>query len=213
MKTILIAGLLVLACSTLATDPTSAQIICNNQVGLYTYPDGCGPDRATMLLMEPVRLYLVLCRPCTSETGYVPLASVNGFECALRFDPVPSNDLFLTDAVFHPEPVVVTDRDDMNGGVIDLQCGYATDVPVTGDAVVLVELEFLSLGAATTDIYLEPIRTPSIPGAMAYCEGCPSSGVVMHPVSGSHELPVFQLQAGVVAYESMSFGGVKALFR
>ena len=48
---------------------------------------------------------------------------------------------------------------------------------------------------------------------MGYCDGCPSAGMVMHPVSGSHELPVFEFLAGPVANESMSFGRVKALFR
>ena len=89
----------------------------------------------------------------------------------------------------------------------------ANDIPVTDGSVVLVELEFLSMGAGTTDIYLEPQLSPSIPGEMVFCAGCPNERIAMQPVSGSHALPVFQLQESVVASESMTYGTVKALYR
>jgi len=213
MKTLIIAGCVALGVLTLLPGPVAAETTCNNQVGLFVHPDGLGPPRAVMDYMEPLRLYLVLIRPTSCEAGYAPLASINGFECSLRFDPAPAYDLFLVQTVYHPTPVLQVGRSNINEGVIDFRCAYAQDVPVTNDAVVLVELLFLPRGAVTTEVFLEPLPVPSIADEMSFCAGCPNGGMIMHPVSGSHELPVFVLQAGAVAAESMTFGSVKALYR
>lgn len=213
MKNVLILGLVALLFVTLMAGAAPAQTTCNNTVGLYVAPEGTGPPRVTMEWLTPISLYLVLTRPTACETGYICCESINAFELAMRFDPAPDHDLFLTDRIYHPDPVNYVFRNDINEGVIDFCCGYAVDVPVTGDAVVLVELEFLPMGARTTEVYLEPLLTPAIEGEMSFCTGSPSDGIVMDPISGSHELPVFAFLAGPVPTEPMSFGQVKVLYR
>lgn len=212
MKTVTIICFAALLLVTLFVVPGAAQVPCNNEVGLYIAQEGTGPPRATMGYLEPLSLFLVLSRPTICETGYIPMDSVNGFELALRFEPAPNFDLFL-DPVYHPQAAVHHERSDINEGVIDIQCAYGLDVPVGQDAVMLVELRFLPAGAVTTEIYLEPTLTPSVPGEMSFCAGCTTGGVIMEPVSGSHQLPVFSLQAGPVNTHGMTFGNLKALFR
>jgi hypothetical protein len=213
MKTVTILCLAALLLATLFVVPGVAQLPCNNAVGLYVAADATGPPRVTMGYLEPVTVYLVLIRPAQCETGYIPLESINGFELAMRFDPVPDYDLFLTDATYHPQAALIQGRDDINAGVIDFCCGYGVDVPVNGDNVVLVELEFLPAGAPTTEVFLEPLPAPAVPGEMSFCAGCTTGGIIMEPISGDHHLPVFAFQAGAVATEAMSYGSVKALFR
>lgn len=213
MKPVIITGFATLLLLALSAGAAPAQTTCNNTVGLYVQPEGTGPPRADMEYLSPITVYLVLIRPTACPTGYIECESINAFELAMRFEPAPQNDLFLTNTVYHPFPVVVGGRSDINQGVIDFCCGYGADVPVNGGTVVLVELEFLPMGAGTTQVYLEPLPVPAIEGAMSFCTGCPNTGVAMEPVSGSHQLPVFAFLEGAVDSESMSFGQVKALFR
>ena len=99
------------------------------------------------------------------------------------------------------------------GSYLAMESDLSRDIVMAVAQEVEVELEFLPMGARTTEVYLEPIVTPAIEGKMSFCTGCPSDGIVMNPVSGSHELPVFAFIAGPVASEAMSFGQVKALYR
>ena len=90
MKKLLFA---VIAFSLLATGSSIAEPTHPNEVGLYTTPDGYGAT-GTSVIGSPVEVYLVLTRPTDVNNGDAPYPTVNAFECTLRFDPIPNNNLF-----------------------------------------------------------------------------------------------------------------------
>ena len=74
---------------------------------------------------------------------------------------------------------------------------------------------FVQVVAEVIEVTLGPInitRSPTVPGQMVYRSG---NGhlEIMHPVSGSHDAPVFVFGGEAVAVENESFGTVKALYR
>ena len=213
MKKLVIAATLLVAFSMLASTGAVAEPTHPNEVGLYTTPDGYGAT-GTTVIGAGVYVYLVLTKPTDVNNGGVPFSTVNAFEATLRFDPVPNNNLFLLYAGLPPFSVDIGPRKDINGGYLDYIVGIDLNNPVlvTDESVVLVTFQFLNVNVGVTNVYLEPTTATGIAGEMAFLS---ISGQldIMHPISGSHDAPVFTFNGEAVVVENDSWGSVKSLYR
>lgn len=210
----MVVGLSLLTLGTALAEPTHP-----NEVGLYTTADGFGPT-GTFTVGVPVDVYLILTIPAdVGETGD-PFVSVFGFECNMNFSPIPDNDLVILDTVLRPGSLDIGRYKDINEGFLEFVVGTTLEdpIPVINETAELARFTFLNLGSGTTEVTLSPPGQPMFDGEMAFLGGfLPSWGTpygrIMHPVSGSHEAPVFMFNGDAVPVESESFGSVKALYR
>jgi len=182
-----------------------------NEVGLYMNEDGTGAT-GTYVIGAPVTVYLVLTKPSDVENGNAPYPTINAFECMLTFSPFPTTGLFYMGATLPPGSINVGYQNYSSHGEVEFIVGIPYDVPVTDESVVLATLLFLNMASTPTYVTLSPVDWPSIPGQMAF-QSVQGDLMVMHPISGSHEAPVFIFNGEAVAVETESFGSVKALFR
>jgi hypothetical protein len=208
---IIVLSLIVAVClldpSIGITEPTHP-----NEVGLYTTPDGYGAT-GTYEIGVPVNVYLVLTKPTDMGTG-MPMNAIRAFECVLTFAP-PGN-VFLLGDVLPPGSINIGDTFNILDGYLEYIVGMPDDWPIVNESVVLVELLFLSASNSPVEVMLGPTSPPCIPNEMAFVShdfGPPYGCTIMHPVSGSHDVPVFLFNGEAIPVESESFGSVKALFR
>jgi hypothetical protein len=217
MKKLLLVATALIALSLLASTVVVAEPTHPNELGLYTNVDGTGATGGFYEQYNEFVLYLVLTKPADTENGEVPYPAIRYFECRLDFSPFGS--LIKTGEYLPATSVNLGETSALySEGYLEYIVGFATDVPVTNESVVLVTLTFLSLNdPGRIEVTLGPTRNytpPSIPGQMAFGGAWPSDPRVMYSVSGSHDAPVFIINGEeAVATEQMSFGQVKALYR
>ena len=198
--------------ATLATAAAAQLNHPHNEVGIYTVPDpvGCETAQVTVAPFTPFTAYVVLTDPYNEELGR-PLATVGGFEFSLQ---VPSS-VFVLSAQYPPGCVgwPPPPPDFLTG----------CDSPVTNGVAVLMTFVFMPTTTETVFFHLGPLQTmpPFFPGQMAFADFDDDYSVqVMHPVSGSADVPVFAVNwdgemsfCETIPSRDASFGGVKALYR
>jgi hypothetical protein len=153
--------------------------------------------------------YVVLTNPYNEALGR-PVTTVGGFE----FRPVLPDSVYLL-AARCPSPW------GCGWGFPDFLVGC--EAPVITGACTLVTMTVMSTTGASDLLYLIPVQDApqSIPGHMIFTDFDDDfSPHVMHPVSGSHDVPVFALNWDgefpfwqTVPAQDTTFGGVKALYR
>lgn len=183
-----------------------------NEVGLYTTPDGYGAT-GTYEIGIPVDVFLVLTKPTDMVIG-VPYSNIRGFECQLNFSPV--GGLFLLNEILPPNSINIGDNSHLGDGYLEYIVGVPDEMLVTDESVVLIQFTFLNNNAGPVEVTLNPTSVPCNPNEMnfvSYEFGEPYYCTIMHPVSGSHDDPVFIFNGEAVAVEQESFGKVKALYR
>ena len=182
-----------------------------NEVGIYTVeqPVGCETAQIDVPPVTPFTCYVVLTNP-HNETLDRPVTTVGGYEFRLE---IPGT-VYLTQADFGPcMPPWFTGPDFLVG----------CPLPVTDGYVRLLGLRLMAMTGGPDLVYLTPVRDApqSISGEMAFWDLDDDFSLhVMHPVSGSHDLPVFAINwdgelsfCETVPTRDASFGEVKALYR
>lgn len=211
MKKLLFAVSALAALSLLAPSTGFAQheTSSNNQVGLFTNPDGTGAT-STNQIGAAVPVYLVLINPTDEFNAEAPYGTINAFECTLNFT---GGSLFKLADTLPATAVNVGDNSDINQGFLEYIVGLGTSKDVVAGSVTLISFQFMAISPDRTDISLSMTSAPSIPGVMAYQS---VSGQLrrMYNAAGSEGAINFTFNAaGPVAVENESFGSVKALFR
>ncbi len=210
MKPLSCAIISLVLCTFLFTGTVFAEPTHPNEVGLYLTPHGYGAT-GTYENGLPVDVYLVLTKPTDTETG-LPFSAINFFECQLNFSPFPINALFKLGELFPGSAVNVGNSWNLQEGYLEYIVGFAESIPVIDEAVVLVTITFFLQGTGEIGVTLGPTSSSSIPGQMDFGLGFQSPHI-MHPVSGSHDAPVFLFNGEAVSVENDTFGSVKALYR
>jgi len=182
----------------------------HSEVGIYTVPDpvGCETAQITVAPFTLFDAYVVLTDPYNEQRDR-PVTTVGGFEFSLQ---VPSSVFVLT-ANYPPGCV----------GFPPPPPDFITgcDAPVIAGAAVLMTFVFMPTTTETVFFHLGPLQTmaPSFPGQMAFADD-DGSLHIMHPVSGSADVPVFAVNwdgemsfCETIPSRDASFGAVKALYR
>ena len=210
MKKLLFAVTAMIALTTLAPCTGFAEPTHPNEVGLYfENEDGTGPTGAFGIGI-PLNVYLVLTRPTDPMTG-TPYPTINAFECRLDFNPI--GNMFKLGEVFPGFNVNVGDNGNIGLGYLEYIVGFAEDVPVTNESVVLLMIVFMHTAEGVIEVTLGPREgNQSIPGEMAF-QSVQGQLRVMYSMGGSHDAPVCLFEGIAIAVEDESFGSVKALYR
>ncbi len=183
-----------------------------NEVGIYTVdnPDGCSAAQVDAPAGTTFTCYVVLTNPYSDTIG-APITEIGGYDYRLDW----SADLYVLEA--QPPPGTYN----FPGFVPEAVLG--TDVPVVAGRCTLMTMRIMPAATGPIFLYLGPVQNApqTIPGEMAFV-GFDDEFVahVMHPVSGSFDVPVFAINwdgdlsfCETVPDEGVSFGGVKALYR
>ena len=210
MKRLLFAVTAIVAFSMLAPSAVIAEPTHPNEVGLYfENEDGTGPTGAFGIGI-PLNVYLVLTKPTDTMSG-APYPTINAFECRLDFNPI--GNMFKLGEVYPGNHVNVGDNANIGLGYLEYVVGFASDVPVTDESVVLLMIVFMHTAEGVIEVTLGPTEGgQSIPGEMAF-QSVPGQLRVMYSMGGSHDAPVFLFEGIAIAVEEESFGSVKALYR
>jgi len=179
-----------------------------NEVGLYMTEDGTGETGTFEIGFPGVFVHLVLTRPTDTATG-TPFDTIIAFECQLNFNPV--GNLFKLEDIY-PTNAINVGENHLGLGYLEYIVVFGNDFPVTDESVVLVTIHFVHSIPGVIEVTLGPTNAPNIPGQMAFSSVWGDLRV-MHPISGSHDAPVFLFDGEAVAVETESFGSVKALYR
>jgi hypothetical protein len=210
MKKLLTVALALAALTILAPQ---ASFAWNNQLGIYTDPAGA-PLTANFAATPfvPFDAYLVLTNPVNHTfNGAVgtaePITSIGGFECKVI---MPESSDFVT--LSRTFPVNAIDV----GAPPSYVVGFATNVPVVNQAIVLCTWSFMASTNAQFDIFLDITRFPGLAGEMAVNDvndpDEPLSAVYVS--TGDVGVPVFSVNGtAAVAIENDTWGGVKSLYR
>ena len=203
--------LIIVCCTLLAAAGAPAQVNSpHNEVGIFTVenPDGCATAQIDVPAYTEFTAYIVLTAPYNENLGR-PVSRIGGFEFRLV---VPSNAYVLSTDPWPPM-----------GGTTPPDYMMPVDLPVSGDQVTLMTLRLMTSDDAPAMVYLTPVAdTPSsIPGEIAFTDYDDFFSLhVMHPISGSHDVPVFAINwdgdlsfCETVPGAGISFGAVKALYR
>jgi hypothetical protein len=209
MKKLLCAATALVVFSMLAPSASMAEPTHPNEVGLYMAPNGYGAT-GTFVIGDPVEVYLVLTKPTDTVIG-TPYASLTNFECNLNFEPrgylVKLGETFLGDHLN------IGNVSSIGAGFLQYIVQYVNDEPVIDESIVLVQISLMHTASGVIEVTLGPIGSySSIPGQMSFIS-VDNQYEVMHPVSGSHDTPVFLFGGEAVAVEQESLGSVKALYR
>ena len=210
MKKLLFAVTAMVALSLLAPGSGFAEPTHPNEVGLYfENEDGTGPTGAFGIGI-PLNVYLVLTRPTDPMTG-TPYPTINAFECRLDFNPI--GNMFKLGEFYPENSINVGDNTNIGLGYLEYVVGFAADVPVTDESVMLVRIMFMHTAPGVIEVTLGPTEGgQSIPGEMAF-QSVPGQLRIMYSMGGSHDAPVFLFEGIAIAVEEESFGSVKALYR
>ena len=203
VSVIAVLSVLLVPCSGIA-EPTHP-----NEIGLYMAPNGYGAT-GTFDVGTLVDVYLVLTKPTDTETG-TPYATLTNFECNLNFEP--RGNLVKFEDTFLGPHLNIGNVDNIGSGYLQYIVQYVNDEPVIDGSIVLVQISLMHTASGVIEVTLGPIGSySSLPGEMSFIS-MPNKYEVMHPVSGSHEAPVFLFGGEAVAVEKESFGSAKALYR
>ena len=208
----MVRWLMLIAWSLVAVGTAGAQINHPyNEVGIYTveHPDGVAETEIDAPAEVMVDCYIVLTNPYNEALGR-PIATVGGFE----FNLTMPDGVYLLSIMFLPPSVGWPTGPDYLIGC---------EAPVTDGACTLANLTLMSATGGPDLLYLQPVQfaPQSIPGQMVFTDFDDDFSMhVMHPVSGSHDVPVFALNwegelpfGETVPARAESFGTVKALYR
>ena len=209
----LVARGLVLALLTALAAGATAQINHPyNEVGIYTVerPDGCETAEVTVPVMTEFTCYVVLTNPYNEALGR-PVATLGGFQFRLELP----TDVYLMSAQ--------VPWGSMTFPPLAPDFAFGGEAPVTEHGCTLVVLTLMPATADPALVYLVPVQDspPAIPGEMVFTDFDDSDSLqVMHPVSGSFDVPVFAINwdgdlsfCETVPGAGISFGAVKALYR
>ncbi|MFO7608028.1 MAG: hypothetical protein R6X35_02345 [Candidatus Krumholzibacteriia bacterium] len=188
-----------------------------NEVGIYTVedPDGCESAQIDVAEGEMFTAYLVLTNPWHAALGR-PVTHLGAVEFRVE---LPAG--LETLGMVWPSGTEVWPQWD--GDAVEFLAGFMVPAPVIDGSITIIEFRFLASSAQPGFIYLQPhvLGTPSVPGAIAFTDADDGfSTQVMHPVSGSFDVPVFAINwdgelsfCATVPLRDESFGGLKALYR
>ena len=184
-----------------------------NEVGLYLNTDGTGAT-GTYEIGTFVDVYLVLTKPSNEYDDFSPIDTIGLFQLALRFSPVPNNDLFIMNDILPPSSLDIGIRKDINQGFWDYDVGisYGNPLMVTNDSAVLVTITFMNMTTNRTEVFLEPVANAYVPGEMVFTSTF-AGYQTLHSIGGAHDAPVFVFNGEAVNVENGSFGSLKALYR
>jgi hypothetical protein len=185
-----------------------------NAIGVYiappTSPEGAGAFATYIGPMGVVEAYAVLTEAMNLDVGGTggsePILNVGGFEFRIE----STEDVVLLTSEF---PAGANAINFMTPPNFYVGC----NIPVTGWATVLVNLQFLWTSTDYCDfLYLAPVYPPnvqSIPGMMAITDANDEFRLnPAFPSSGDFEAPVFTMGCGDDA-EDASWGEIKSLYR
>ena len=191
-----LAALSMLASISVAAAPTHP-----NEVGLYLAPNGYGAT-GTFVIGDPVEVYLVLTKPTDTVTGD-PYATITYFECQLNFEP--RGNLVKLEETFLGDHINIGNVDSIGSGFLQYIVQYVNGEPVIDEAIVLVHISLMHTASGVIEVTLSPFDYASFPGQMSFFS-VSTQYEAMHPVSGSHDAPVFIFGGEAVAVENESFG-------
>jgi len=205
---------MALMCLLIAIPGTGLAQTSYNEIGLYT--DMTGDIESVNInvnLYDFYTVYLVLTNPFNYEfddgSGNLvgrAVTNIEAFESQVRWNEAG---------------VIVTETAIANDGINfydspNYLVGYQTPVPVVSGAAVLITWTLFEFDLNPHTVFMGLFPTPTFYDSNAYVDADDPSQpniVPMHPVSGSFDMPVFGINASVVAVENSSWGGVKALYR
>ncbi len=182
-----------------------------NEVGIFTVenPDGCAAAQIDVPVMTPFTCYVVLTAPWNEDLGHA-VTTVGGMEFHIE---VPAEAYLLSMTLPYPSTWWPEGRDVLVG----------VEAPVVGNRCTLMTLSLMTTTEAPVFVSLLPVQNApqNIPGEMAFTDFDDAFSLhVMHPISGSADVPVFAINwtgdlsfCETVPDAGMSFGGVKALYR
>jgi len=183
----------------------------HNEVGIYAVPDpeGCASAQVGAAPWTPFTCYLVLTNLWNEDLDR-PVTTFGGAEFRLGIPP----DGLVLGAVLPPRSTDGPDLPDF---------AFGASIPVVDAAVVVVTFTLLTTSTDPRMLFLTPTESwpPSIPGHMIFTDYDDGFSMqIMHPVSGSFDVPVFAINwdgelsfCETVPDEGMSFGSLKALYR
>ncbi|MFO7609340.1 MAG: hypothetical protein R6X35_09120, partial [Candidatus Krumholzibacteriia bacterium] len=182
-----------------------------NEVGIYTVEQPVGVAETEVDAPANVEFdcYVVLTNPYNETLGR-PITTVGGME----FNLTMPDGVDLVGLLLPPGSI---------GGSIPPDFFFGFAAPVVDGYCTLARLTVMSTTGAADLLYLRPVQNlpQSIPGRMTFTDFDDDFSLhVMHPVSGSHDVPVFALNwpgefpfGETVPLRDASFGEVKALYR
>ncbi|MCB1183459.1 hypothetical protein KDM41_08490 [bacterium] len=217
MKRLMLTAATLAALTILMPAATMAQHL--NQVGIYT--DMVGTPAAAnydATPNTPFDVYLVLTNPTNftfnGGTGTeVAVTDIAGFEAKITWPDSPA--FFKTAEAFPAQAIDAASEAD------EYAMGFATNVPVSGGAVVLATFTLLVTTTDPFQVFLSNIRFDSIDGEMAFVDANDPNSTdwqdgnlaPMWGSTGGTANPVFSINDdSAVAIEDQSWGAVKALF-
>ena len=213
MKKLLFAVSALAALSLLAPSAGFAQG-AYNQLGIYTDNTGLASSANYVATVNvPFFAYLVLTNPYNYAQGPIgseveaAVTAIDGWEARITF---PADATWFTLSTTFPANAIDI------GAKPDFVVGFATSVPVTGNAVVLCTWQFMALAPTKFNTFFNVASIPSIPGTMAIVDANDDGPnlVSVYPSTNDFAVPVFSVNGtDAVAVENESWGGVKALFR
>ena len=180
----------------------------HNQLGWYADVD----MSATFIesgAYTTVEVFMVVTNPYNESEGR-PMVSITGIEFAYTLADLTvlgttwANSATALDVATVPGDHIV---------------GWGVPVATVDNVIQLGSKSVLLMVADAREVHLSVISTiPSIPGSMAILDADPGSGdglQALFPSSGDLANPVFGFNTGdtIVATESTSFDGLKALYR
>ena len=204
LPVLLIASLLATAACAQINHPHS-------EVGIYTveHPQGVLETEIVAPANVMVDCYLVLTNPYNEALGG-PVTTVGGFEVRLE---MPAG-VYLLSIRFPP-------GGNWWWGGPDFLIGC--EAPVVDGCCTLATMTIMSVTGAADVLFVLPVQDApqTIPGEFIFTDFDDAfSPHVMHPVSGSFDVPVFALNwdgefpfGETVPVRDATFGGVKALYR
>ncbi|MBE0567972.1 MAG: hypothetical protein IH621_18605 [Krumholzibacteria bacterium] len=181
-----------------------------NEVGIYTVEQPVGVAETEIDAPANVMFdcYVVLTNPYNEALGR-PITTVGGMAFSLG----------MPAGVY----VVDTDLPPQTGWLLLPDVLWGGEFPVVASYCSLIGLTIMSTTGAADLLYLLPLQnTPQyISGQMSFADlDDDFSQHVMHPVSGSHDVPVFALNwpgefpfGETVPARDAAFGEMKALYR
>ncbi|MFO7608027.1 MAG: hypothetical protein R6X35_02340 [Candidatus Krumholzibacteriia bacterium] len=184
-----------------------------NEVGIYTVeqPDGCATARVEVPVGGEFWCYLVLTNPW-NEALDRPVTTVGGFEFRLG---IPEGVIVLA-SVYPPFHI-----DDCFGCWPDFRVG--ANMPVNNGFRTLMPFQIMVTTGEPVFLSMAPtaVTPSSIPGEIVFTDYDDDFSLqVMHPVSGSFDVPVFAINwdgdlsfCQTVPLRDESFGSLKALYR
>ncbi len=208
MKKLFFAVFALVALSLIAPSTGFAQG-AHNELGWYTDAEMSAVTiYATAFTL--VDVYLIVRNPYNENEGR-PMEALQGIEFAYNL----------------PTQIVVSTLWANPNNMIDVlfpdwehQIGWGVPVLVVGNAVQVCVKSVFLVDETPTFVHLLPISSgPTFPGGMALLDADPGSGdglAEMFPSSGDFANPVFGFNVDpseVVATESTTFDGLKALYR